>query len=179
MDSSQEHWGQQQRTNTRLICCFRHLDPLNYSWDSCNGKSSWQASSLFQWLYPQRDYWWDLRMDWEEGVKILGSALGPVTSRETFLKKITASVLNLRIWLEEVLETSARYQLRMGWRTFVQICSGYKVASYEHERLEFNWVQKACVRLHWHNPISNFKEAIHANMNFKRKHFIKNENVFA
>lgn len=90
-------------------------------------------------------------MDWEEGVKILGSALGPVTSRETFLKKITASVLNLRIWLEEVLETSARYQLRMGWRTFVQICSGYKVASYEHERLEFNWVQKACVRLHWHN----------------------------
>lgn len=118
-------------------------------------------------------------MDWEEGVKILGSALGPVTSRETFLKKITASVLNLRIWLEEVLETSARYQLRMGWRTFVQICSGYKVASYEHERLEFNWVQKACIRLHWHNPISNFKEAIHANMNFKRKHFIKNENVFA
>lgn len=116
------------------------------------------------------------------GGKILGSALGPVTSSEIFLKKITASVLNLRIWLEEVLETSARYQLRMGWRTFVQICSGYKVASYEHERLEFNdrnWVQKACVRLHWHNPISNFKEAIHANMNFKRKHFIKNENVFA
>lgn len=53
-------------------------------------------------------------MDWEEGGKILGSALGPVTSSEIFFKKITASVLNLRIWLEEVLETSARYQLRMG-----------------------------------------------------------------